>query len=185
LYKVSVSVGLHRAIRFVLLLVLAGSIGLAIHRLRRTPDQEALRRYVEVLLPPLLDRERELLAQLERLGESPGLTPADARTLLVDDVNPRLIRLRKQAEALLDERSPATRPLTLKYLAALDELTDAARACVRIIDDPALPTGAGVLLVRERFAEVARRRRAFDEALEQACATHRLVRPRPAPGAAR
>jgi hypothetical protein len=161
------------------LLAFSSGVGLWVHRLRRTPDQDALRRLVEVQLPPLADQEAQIHAQIDRLGAAPGLAPAAARALLVDDVIPRLLRLRRAAEALREDPAPATRPLAAQYLALVDQLIDACRSCVRVIDDPSLPTGAGLVLVRERFIDVDRRRAAFEAALGRACATHRLV-PRPA-----
>jgi hypothetical protein len=167
----------HRAIRFALLLVFAGGVAALMHRLKRTPDQEALRRYVEVQLPPLLDDELKVRAQIDRLGDAPGLSPPAARALLVDDLIPHLVRHRQKAEAMLKEAAPATRPLMVSYLAAVDQLIDACRVCVRTIDDTALPTGAGVVLVRERFADADRARAAFDAELRRACVAHRLLPP--------
>jgi hypothetical protein len=48
---------------------------------------------------------------------------------------------------------------------------------VRIIDDPKLSTGDGLLQVRRRFAQVEAAYQAWDRHVAEACARHRLAAP--------
>lgn len=176
------SINVHRAIRVASLLVFAGALGLAWHKFRRTPEQDDLTRYVEVEVPRVTASEQPIQERIDRLGRAPGLKPDEARTLLVDDVIPRLIRLRKQAEELAtDKRTVETRALTDEYLRVTDRLIDACRNCVHVIDDPKLSTAVGLAQVRARFAEVRKAYQDWDEHVQQACARHRLARPAQAP----
>src|SRR5947209_1299751 len=87
-----------RAIRILSLVAIAAGIGLGWHRLQRTPEQKDLTHYVEVELPALFEAERPIHASIERLGRAPGLKPEEARKLLVEEVIPRLLKLKKGAE---------------------------------------------------------------------------------------
>lgn len=167
---------INRIVRWITLLVFAAACGLLIHRLKRTPEQQELTRYVQIDLPSLFASEQPIDERIDRLGRVPGLKPEEARALLVDDVIPRLLRLRKQAEAL-QLRTYEARRLNQEYLGVTDQLIDACRACVRVIDDPKLPDGAGLVLVRERFADVRRAYRAWDAHVADACVRHRLAKP--------
>jgi hypothetical protein len=167
----------HLLTRAVILVAFACAVGLLVHRLRRSPEQLALKRYVELLAPPLLDAEQPIDAELERLTRAPGLSAAEARALLIDDLIPRLLRLRRQAVEVAQHAEPAIRPLADEYLQVTDRVIDACRACVRIIDDPSLPSGASAVLVRERFAEVAAAHRAWEAHVRRACEVHHLVAP--------
>jgi hypothetical protein len=169
---------INRVIRIVSLIVFAAACGLAVHRLRRTPEQQELTRYIKIELPSLFAAEAPIDERIERLGKVPGLKPEEARALLVDDVIPRLVKLRRQAEGLPLDTDEARR-LNQEYLGVTDELIDACRACVRVIDDPKLPDGAGLVLVRERFADVRNAYQAGDAHVARACAAHRLAQPRP------
>jgi hypothetical protein len=173
-----VSVNVHRVIRVASLIVFAAACGLAWHKLRRTPEQEDLTRFVEVEVPRLQASEQPIQERIDRLGRAPGLKPEEARALLVDDVIPRLIRLRKQAEELAGgNRTFETRALVDEYLKVTDRLIDACRNCVHVIDAPKLSTAAGLAQVRARFEEVRQAYQAWDEHVRQACQRHRLVRP--------
>jgi hypothetical protein len=171
-----VRVEVNRAIRVASLILFAVACGLAYHKLHRTPEQAGLTRYVERDLPKLFLSEQPIEERIDRLGRAPGLSAEAARALLVDDVIPRLVRLRKQAEEI-DTPTDETRALGQEYLAVTDRLIDACRTCVRIIDDPKLSTGAGLSQVRSRFAEVRLAYRVWDEHVQEACARHRLARP--------
>src|SRR5262245_46241296 len=127
-----------RLVRLVTLVAFGVAVGLLMHRLRRTPEQRDLTRYVQVDVPRLVASEQPIHERLQRLTTAPGLKPEEARALLVDEVVPRLIQLRRQAEGLNLETAE-TRQLNQEYLAATDQLIDACRACVRVIDDPQLP----------------------------------------------
>ena len=166
----------NRVIRLVCLLVFAGACGLLLHRLRRTPEQQELTRYVQIDLPALFAAEAPIDERLDRLRQVHGLTPEQARTLLVDDVIPRLIKLRHEVEAI-ELRTPDARRLNEEYLHVTDQLLDACRACVRVIDDATLPDGAGLVLVRERFADVRNAYRGWDEDVRRTCVRHHLARP--------
>jgi len=167
---------IHLAIRLAALIAFAAGLGLAYHRLHRTPEQEALQKLVELDLPKLRGPEGEIEARVDRLNRAPGLKPDEARALLVDDVLPRLVRLKKQAEEL-PAPTPESRALVDEYLKVTDQLIDACRTCVRIIDDPKMSTGAGVAEVRQRFAQVHEAYRVWDRHVAEACARHRLAAP--------
>jgi hypothetical protein len=171
-----VSSRIHLVIRLAALIGFAAGLGLAYHRLHRTPEQEALQKLVEVDLPKLRVPEGEIEARVDRLNRAPGLKPDEARALLVEDVLPRLVRLKKQAEEL-PAPTPETRALVDEYLKVTDQLVDACRTCVRIIDDPKMSTGAGVTQVRERFSAVHAAYQAWDQHVAEACARHRLAAP--------
>ena len=166
----------NRLIRVLCLLVFAAAIGLLIHRLRRTPEQQELTHYVKLEIPSLFAVEEPIDERIGRLNKAPGLKPEEARTLLVDDIIPRLVKLRRQAAELEFHTAEAQR-LNDEYLHVVDQLIDACRACVRVIDDPQLPDGAGLVLVRERFADVHRALATWDDHVREACVRHRLAKP--------
>jgi hypothetical protein len=163
-----------RVTRLCVLLAFACGIGLLVHRLRRTPEQKDLTRFVEVDVPRLRAAEQPIFDRVQRLD--PKLTPERARAVFVDEINPRLIALRKQAESLRSE-TRETRLLIDEYLQVTDRLIDACRAAVHAIDDPELPGGAGYLVVKEHFVDVDRARAAWDEHVRAACVQHRLAPP--------
>jgi len=162
-----------RAVRVLTLIVFAAACGLLLHRLRRTPEQQELSHYVQVEIPSLFSVEAPIDERISRLNKAPGLNEEEARQLLVDDIIPRLLTLRKQAEGLQLSTDEAQR-LNKEYLGVVDQLVDACRACVRVIDDPKLPDGAGLVLVRERFADVHRALSAWDDDVRTTCVRHRL-----------
>ena len=167
-----------RAVRVLTLIVFAAACGLLLNRLRRTPEQQELTRYVQLEIPSLFSIEAPIDERLARLNQAPGLKPEEARSLLVDDVIPRLLSLRKQAEAVQAQlRTDEARRLNQEYLGVVDQLVDACRACVRVIDDPKLPDGAGLVLVRERFADVHRALASWDDDVRTTCVRHRLAKP--------
>jgi hypothetical protein len=165
-----------RISRLAILLVFASAIGLAISRFRRTPEQLELTQYIEKEVPSLFSLEQPIDERIERLSRAPGLQPDQARALLVDEIIPRLIQLRRQAEAL-PLRTEEAKRLNGEYLALTDRLVDACRSCVQVIDDPAVPDGAGLIVVRERFADVRRAYQVWDEHVRVACVRHRLAPP--------
>jgi len=167
---------LNRIVRVLTLVVFAAACGLLVHRLRRTPEQQELSHYVKVEIPSLFSVEEPIDERIARLNKAPGLKPEEARALLVDDVIPRLVMLRRQADGLQLKTGEA-RQLNQEYLGVVDQLIDACRACVRVIDDPKLPDGAGLVLVRERFADVHRALEAWDEHVRIACVRNRLTKP--------
>ena len=164
----------HRVVRTLLLLVVAGGVGLALHKMRRTDDQLELTHYVEKDLPPLAAEEQAIAEALAALCGDKQLSPAAARHRLVDELNPRLIKLRRRAEAL-QPSTRTVRTLAAEYLRVVDGWTDAARTAVHAIDDPKLSTEAGVVAVHERLAEAARASKLFDEHLVATSRMHRLA----------
>ena len=166
----------NRVVRILSLVVFAAAIGLLLHRLRRTPEQQELTHYVTVEIPSLFSVEQPIDERIARLSKAPGLKPEEARTLLVDDVIPRLVMLRRQAAELQLKTEEAKR-LNQEYLVVIDELVDACRACVRVIDDPKVPDGAGLVIVRERFADVRRALATWDDHVRTTCVRNRLAKP--------
>ena len=166
----------HRALRVAMLLVLAGGVGLGIHRLRRSEDQLELTRYVERDLPPLIAEESAIADQLSRLMREKTITAPDARKQLVDEVNPRIVSLRHRAEAL-QPKTITVRELAGEYLRVVDAWAEATRAAVRAIDDPKLPQEAGLVSVRERLDEAAQASRTFSGHVVSTCRMHRLAPP--------
>lgn len=167
---------INRAIRIASLFVFAIACGLAMHRFHRTPEQRELTHYIEVELPSLFTNEQPIDDAIERLNRAPGLTPEAARTLLVDEVIPRLVKLRKQAEGIPLETGEARR-LNDEYLKVTDELIDACRSCIHVIDDPKLPANAGLVIVRERFDGVRAAYQVWNEHVRTACVRNRLAKP--------
>jgi len=167
---------LNRIVRVLTLIAFAAACGLLVHRLRRTPEQQELSHYVKVEIPSLFSVEQPIDERIARLNKAPGLKPEEARALLVDDIIPRLVMLRRQADGL-DFKTGEAKKLNQEYVGVIDQLVDACRACVRVIDDPQLPDGAGLVVVRERFADVHRALEAWDEHVRIACVRHRLAKP--------
>jgi hypothetical protein len=166
----------HRVLRISLLLVMAGGVGLLMHRTRRSEEQVELTRYVERELPPLLDEEQAIAESLSALLAEQKLPAAAARKQLVDEITPRLVKLRRRAEALAPQ-TVTVRQLAALYLSVLDGWTEAARTAVRAIDDPSLSTEAGLLAVRERLREAASQSRTFGARLVETCTHHHLAPP--------
>jgi hypothetical protein len=171
-------VSLDRILKILALLAFAVAGGLAMHRFRKSPEQADLERYVQSEVPKLLYSEQPIQERVDRLGRAPGLRPEEARALLIDDIIPRLLRLRRQAEAL-QMTTRSSRTLNDEYLAITDQLIDACRTCVRIIDDPKLPQAVGLGQVRARFAEVRRAYATWNQHVRDACVHHGLVPPQP------
>jgi len=170
----------HVVVRVLLVVGIAASVGLLVNRARRSPEQVELTRYVELEAPALERMEAPARDALERLGGGKtatggALSPEAARTLLVDDVIPRLLKLKKQASEYRPETAEV-RALHEEYLRGTERLIEACRACVRVIDDPKLPEAEGLRTVRREFAEVRDAYAAWQEHVEAACRRHRLVR---------
>ncbi len=147
------------------------------HRLHRSDEQAELTRYVSQELPSLLDEERTITDALAWLLEQKTVTPEQARKRLAEDLQPRLVRLRRRAESL-QPKTLAVRQLAAAYLLVLDAWTEAVRAAIRAIDDPKMTTEAGLATVRERLAEAARTDSDWRERLVRTCEHNRLTPPR-------
>ena len=155
---------------------LAGSV-FAWRKFHVTDEQQELTRYVELQVPSLLDKERAIGERLDRLSASPGPSPIEARTLLVGDVMPRLVALRRQAASVEAHTAPL-RAINEEYRAAVDKLIDACRTAVRAIDDPALTPELGQKLVREKFLDAGAAERGWSIHLAEACVAAKLAPPR-------
>lgn len=164
-------------VRVACLGVFAAGIGLLVHRLDRSPEQRDLTRYVEVELPRLTALEQPIDAEVARLGQAPGLKPEAARKLLVDELIPSILKLRKTAEEL-PTATGETRALSAGYVKVADRLLEACRASVRVIDDPKLSTKDGLARVRKGFADARAAREAWSADLEAACRRHHLTGPK-------
>jgi hypothetical protein len=167
---------MNRAIRLVSLLGFGVACGVLLHRLHRTAEQVELTQYVQKMLPSLFMNQQPVDEAIARLGRAPGPKPDEARALLVEDVIPRLLKLRKQAEAI-ELHTREARALNDEYIAVNEQLIDACRACVRVIDDPQLPGNAGLVMVREHFAAVHRAYQTWEQHVREACLRHRLAQP--------
>jgi len=172
----------HRVIRVVLVLGFLSGVVFLFQRYRRTPEQEELTHYVEQTVPWMRSRERPIEAQLARLDERPGPKPEEARKMLVDEVIPALLKLKKLA-ADYHPNTAEVRELHQEYVKVTDRLIDAVRACVQVIDDPKLSTVDSVQRVRKEFADVNAAYRTWDDHVAGACRLHRLAAPGTTPKA--
>ena len=167
-----------RAVRWTLRLLvltsLAAAAGLAMHRFRRSPEQKELAHYVEVELPALQRLEAPILFNIEKLAKAPGLKPPEARILIIDELIPQLLRLRKNAEAL-PLSTDEVRGLHAQYLRVVDQLIEACRTCLRVIDDPSVSTTQGYGRVMEQFAAAQTARRSWQTNVAASCRRHRLL----------
>jgi hypothetical protein len=173
---VRLSDGTHRAIRVSMVLAVAAGLGLLNHRMRRSPEQVELTRYVEREVPSLIKEEQRIVDELGVLYANKTLTPTLARSRLVDELQPRLTRLRHRAEAL----SPSTmtvRQLAADYLGVLDAWIETVRTAVRAIDDPKVTTEAAFASVREHMADAAGADQRWRARVVQTCEHHRLAKP--------
>ena len=170
----------HRVFRVLLIFVIASGAGLAFNRLRRTPEQVELAHYIELDLPALMNEQHAITDELDVLMQSTKLPADNARKRLVDQITPRLVKLRRRAEAF----APATvtvRQLAAEHLNVLDAWTEAARVAVRAIEDPTLSTEAGFAAVRERLADAARSDKTWRAHVVQTCEHNRLAPPSRSP----
>jgi hypothetical protein len=133
-----------------------------------TAEQEELQRYVELQVPVYLEQMARVHALLDRLGQAPGPSPAEARTLLVDQAMPLLVQARQRAAAV-ESRAPSVKARNDEYLVAVDRLIEACRAGVRAIDDTALSAEEGHRMVRERRRAADDSLRAWIDHLRETC----------------
>jgi hypothetical protein len=158
------------------------ALAVGYQRLHRSDEQVELTQYVEHEVPVLQAEEAVLLERLRPLSTVPGPTPEAARKLLVDDVLPRLIALRKRAASIVT-KTVVVRGLRDDYIAWLDRLGEACRASVRAIDDPKADATRSAALLRQRFTEADEAARRWSEHVRAACVRHRLVAPAALPAA--
>jgi hypothetical protein len=168
--------GAHRGIRVAMVLVIAAGFGLLNHRMKRTAEQVELARYVEREVPPLLEEEQQIVDGIGATYANKTLTPAGARSRFIDDIQPRLTRLRHRAEAL----SPTTltvRQLAADYLGVLDAWIETVRTAVHAIDDPKITTEVALASVRERMADAAAADQRWRARVVETCEHHHLAKP--------
>jgi hypothetical protein len=166
----------HVAIRLACLIAAAAGVGLLIHRLRRTPEQKELAHYIEAEVPAIRNLETPVLERVARLWQAPGLKPEEARQLIVDDIVPRLLKLRKLVAELKVE-TQVVRDLNDEYLKVTDRHVDACRACVQVIDDPKLSTQDGFARAKKEFEAVKAAYVEWDKHVAAAARAHRLAKP--------
>ncbi len=167
---------MHRAIRLASVVTLLAGIALYLYRGQRTPEQEELRSYVEVLLPRLGSTEDRVDDMLRKLQVAPGLPPPAARALLVDEVIPTLIALRAQASERTFQTSDVVR-LQKAYDEVVLGQIEACRTAVRVIDDSKLDTKTAMARVQKAFADAATRRQQWKQQLQATSASHGMLTP--------
>ncbi len=168
-----------RVIRWALFVLFVVGGGLGVWRFRRSPVQVDLAHYVEVERPKLRPAEDAITGQLARLSPSANavvkLGPGEARALLVDDVLPRLVRLKTQAA----EIRPATaevQTLHEEYGQVIERLTDACRQCLHALDDVKGDPAQRWRTVQSAFAEVNRAWASYYADVQAACVRHHLAK---------
>jgi hypothetical protein len=168
---------LHTIARLVLVLALSVGAGLAYHRCRATPEQEDLTRLVERELPSVLATDGEIQARLEALLAAPSTRAEEARHIIVDELMPKIAKLRQGASALGTQTQVVQR-LKVGYLEALDRLAEACRTIVRTIDDPKLTSAEALARVRAEITQVRATYDRWNADVTRTCAEHRLAGPR-------
>ena len=174
---------------FAIVLMVIVGVRAAWQRFHRTDEQVELEQYVKLQVPSLMEGERDVLTRLAPLSSRPGPGPESARALLVEDVVPRLIQLRKRAQTV-EAHTADVRVLVADYLVWVDRLIDACRARVRAIDDtpgkrgiaedgdPRVAGAAALVEVRARFATADAAADAWMSHVKAACERQHLVAPR-------
>lgn len=167
---------MHRAIRLGSLIAFLIGVGIYLYRAQKTPEQSELTAYVEGTLPRLESTEIRIDEQLVQLTRAPGLAPPAARALLVDEIIPSLLALRKQAaERKYD--TEAVKALARSYDEVVLAQIEACRTAVRVIDDSTLDTKTAAAKVRSAFVEAGARRKMWKAEIEAACKAQGLLRP--------
>lgn len=146
-------------------------------RYHQSAEQEELVRYVEIDLPSLDGVEGPLVQSMQALLESRTTKPEDARRMLVDELMPRLIRLRKLADApVRASQQKAVKELATEYRATIDDFIEACRTAVRVIDDPKIDARVGLLQVQSAFHLAGQRSQAWRSHVAQTSANLRLLK---------
>lgn len=154
--QVSPLVWVARVVTVVMLLV---GVVVGIRKFRTTPEQEELRRYVQLTVPGYLEQVAAVRERFTQLAASP-VEPARARAQLVDEITPMLVRLRKHAISVRAV-SPSARARNAEFVAAVDAYIEMARTSVRQIDGLDDPSTSG----EEAHRRVRQRQRVADEAV--------------------
>lgn len=148
-------------------------------RYHQTPEQVELVRYVENDIPSLDAVERPIVSTMQSLLDSRTTRPEDARRILVDELMPQLIRLRKLAEApVRASQTHAVQALAREYQGTVDEFIDACRTAVRVIDDPHLEARSGLAQVKAAFQRAAERSQSWRGHVAKTTADLHLLRQR-------
>lgn len=146
-------------------------------RYHQTAEQVELVRYVEIDLPSLDGVERPIVQNMQTLLESRSTRPEDARRMLVDELMPQLIRLRKLADApVRASQTPVVKALATEYRLTIDEFIEACRTAVRVIDDPQLQARAGLVQVQAAFQHAAERSQAWRSHVAETSAKLHLLK---------
>lgn len=147
------------ALRLATIGMLVAGVVVAARKYSTTPEQDELTRFATLTVPVYLADVADAQARFDRVtspdshGADGGtLTPAEARAMLVDDLMPALIRVKKRA-SLVETSAASVRASNEEYLAAVDKLIEAGRTAVRAIDDPLLSGEAGYKQMRQRRRE--------------------------------
>lgn len=167
------------AMRLGILAMLSVSGAFMYTRYHQTPEQIELVRYVENDIPSLDMVERPIVSTMQALLESRSTKPEDARRILVDELMPQLIRLRKLAEApVRASQTRVVQELAREYQATIDEFIDACRTAVRVIDDPRLEARTGLAQVQAAFQRAAERSQTWRGHVAETSANLRLLKRR-------
>jgi hypothetical protein len=163
----------HWAARVLFVVGAVGAVIFLLWRHKKTPEQIDLANYVERTLPWLRSREAPVEAEIAKLSGKGAPGPEAARKMLVDEIIPSLLKLKKEATNFHPETKDVEE-LHLRYVAVTDRLIDACRACVRVIDDPKLSTADGVKTIRDEFAAVRTAYASWDTDLDALCKRHHI-----------
>ncbi|MFO0574898.1 MAG: hypothetical protein U1A78_12985 [Polyangia bacterium] len=149
-------------------------------RYHRSDEQTELMRYVEVDVPALDQVQAPIVRRIESLLAARSLTAAEARRMLVDELTPDLVKLRRLAEApLRASRTSEVTVLATEYRTIIEDLIDACRTAVRVIDDPKLGGAEGLAQVRTALRKAAERDHTWREHVAETTSRLRLLKRRP------
>lgn len=165
--------------RIGIVVMLAVSAGYLYQRYHRSDEQTELMRYIEIDVPALDQVQAPIVRRIEDLLAARALSATEARRLLVDELTPQLVKLRRLAEApLRASRTPEVQALATEYRVVIDELIDACRTAVRVIDDPKLGGPEGLKQVRDALRKAAERDRAWRDHVSETTSRLRLLKRR-------
>ncbi len=154
------------------LLVLA-AVAVGYRRFHRTPEQIELQQYIEFDVPRLSETEAPIRSGIAALLRAPGLPIADARRLLVDQLMPRLLLLRKTADVAFAQTNEV-RLLKQEYVAIIDRLIETCRRCIRFIDDPKPNGAAQFLQFQKELRDITQAFTDWSLHVKSACHRHHL-----------
>lgn len=163
--------------RLGILAMLSVTVAFLYTRYHQSPEQLELVRYVEIDLPSLDNVERPIVQNMQALLESRSTRPEDARSMLVDELMPQLIRLRKLADApVRASQTKVVKALATEYRQTIDDFIDACRTAVRVIDDPRLEARDALAQVHTAFQHAAERSQTWRNHVAQASENLHLLK---------